>query len=187
MCWPLLLVAVVGFSAITAELSSRIREVATRLASPSPTEEPRVETASVVSIPVLSPGTDPAGLEAAGAAGVVIERLLLDRRLFPASAQGLFAYEVAERDMKHLRGVARPGDHVVLQRSGRPTAPDRICAVRQPSAKMRTECTPRKRIRPRMRTVMSAAPSWRRAHSRRCKASRPGECGARCGSRGRLT
>ncbi len=117
----------------TAELSSRIREVATRLASPSPTEEARPETASVVSVPVLSPGTDPAGLEAAGAAGGVIERLLLDRRLFPASAQGLFAYEVAEPDMKHLRGVARPGDCVVLERAGRAPAPDCICAVRHPA------------------------------------------------------
>jgi hypothetical protein len=31
--------------------------------------------------------------------------------------------------MKHLRGVAQPGDRVVFQRGGR-IAPDRICAVR---------------------------------------------------------
>ena len=116
----------------TAELSSRIREVATRLTSPSPAE-PRTESASVVSIPLLAPGADPARLEAADGAGAVVDRLLLDRRLFGPAAKGLFACDVAERDMKHLRGVAQPGDRIVFERPGRGPAPDRICAVRHPA------------------------------------------------------
>ena len=116
----------------TAELSSRIREVATRLTSPSPAE-PRTESASVVSIPLLAPGADPARLESPDVAGAVVDRLLLDRRLFDSAAKGLFACDVAERDMKHLRGVAQPGDRIVFERPGRGPALDRICAVRHPA------------------------------------------------------
>ena len=43
----------------------------------------------------------------------------------------LFAYDVTLAAMKHLRGVASPGDRIVFRRGGR-VAPDRICAVRTP-------------------------------------------------------
>ena len=116
----------------TGELSSRIREVATRLTSPSPAE-PRTESAAVVAVPLLAPGADPAGLESEDASRTVVDRLLLDRRLFGPTAKGLFACDVSERDMKHLRGVAQPGDRLVFERPARATAPDRICAVRRPA------------------------------------------------------
>lgn len=116
----------------TTELSSRIREVAARLTSPSRAES-RTESAAVVSIPVLAPGADPARLEAPEGAGAVADRLLLDRRLFGPAAKGLFACDVAERDMKHLRGIAQPGDRIVFERPARGSAPDRICAVRHPA------------------------------------------------------
>jgi transcriptional regulator with XRE-family HTH domain len=116
----------------TAELSSRIREVATRLTSPSPSGS-LTESSAVVSVPLLAPGTDPARLDASDAAGAILDRLLFDRRLFGTAAKGLFACDVVERDMRHLRGVAQPGDRLVFERPGRATAPDRICAVRRPA------------------------------------------------------
>jgi len=79
---------------------------------------------AVVHVPVLGRGDDPAVATARR------EALLLDRRLVGAAASGtLFAYEVATDDLRHLRGLAAPGDLVVLRSAGEPK-PDRICAVR---------------------------------------------------------
>ena len=49
----------------TDELASRMREVAARLSSPSPAAAARTESPSVVSVPVLAEGSDPAVLESA--------------------------------------------------------------------------------------------------------------------------
>ena len=114
----------------TGELASRIREVATRLTSPSPGA--RRETPPVVSIPLLAPGADPSCLDRADAGAAVIDRLLLDRRFVAATSGALFAYEVTEREMAHLRGVAQPGDRIVFE-SGAAAGPDRICLVRHPA------------------------------------------------------
>jgi len=123
-----------------ADLTSRLRQVASRLAP-----FPGGETASaqggsveveVVEVPVLVEGADPERPDAGSPAPRVRDRLLLDRRLLgDRSREGLFAYEVTPATMKHLRGVAAPGDHVVFRDGGRSTpeggiAPDRICAVR---------------------------------------------------------
>jgi hypothetical protein len=82
-----------------------------------------------VAIPVLAEGTDPAELVAAGSRSVP-DRLLLDRRLLgDHDPRKLFAYEITAAATKHLRGVAAPGDRVVLRRDGVVT-PDRICAIR---------------------------------------------------------
>jgi hypothetical protein len=43
----------------------------------------------------------------------------------------LFAYEVTMREMRHLQGLAAPGDRIVFRRGGGVSA-DRICAVRTP-------------------------------------------------------
>jgi hypothetical protein len=56
---------------------------------------------------------------------LVIERGLVDE----LPPERLFAYEVTRGDMRHLKGLARPGDHIVFRRGGRATE-DRICAVR---------------------------------------------------------
>lgn len=122
------------------DLAARLREVASRLgpealaargarrqASSKPPSEP--ERPGVVDIPVLAAGTDPAALEASRSRAVR-DGLLLDRRLLDGhDAQELFAYEVTPAAMKHLRGVAAPGDRIVFQRHGAVT-PDRICAIR---------------------------------------------------------
>jgi hypothetical protein len=79
-------------------------------------------------VPVLAPGADPGRTTPSALA--IRERLTLDRRLLEEhSPERLFAYEVTRRDMKHLRGLAEPGDHIVFRRGGR-TTEDRICAVR---------------------------------------------------------
>ena len=60
------------------------------------------------------------------------DRLLVDRSLVDEhAAERLFAYEVTRRGMRHLKGLAGPGDHIVFRRGGRATE-DRICAVRTP-------------------------------------------------------
>lgn len=110
------------------ELASRIREVASRLASPSPAA-PRTESSAVVSVPVLAPGAEPP-LE--GAEPGAVDVLLVDRSLLGPGPHALFACDVAERDMTHLRGVAQPGDRIVFDRE-RAEGPDRICAVRHPA------------------------------------------------------
>jgi hypothetical protein len=76
---------------------------------------------------VLAEGEDPAGHSRPGS---VQDRLLLDRRLVGENdPQDLFAYDVTPAAMRHLRGVAGPGDRIVFRRGGIAT-PDRICAVR---------------------------------------------------------
>ena len=55
-----------------------------------------------------------------------IRRLVAD-----LAPERLFAYEVTLPAMKHLRGLASPGDRIVFHRGGR-VGPDRICAVRTP-------------------------------------------------------
>ena len=109
------------------DLASRMRDVAARLTSPSPNA--LTESASVASIPVLADGADPGVLDSPLRGASVVDRLLLDRRLLGQARQGLFACDVTPRAMKHLRGVAQPGDRIVFQR-GAALAPDRICAVR---------------------------------------------------------
>ena len=54
---------------------------------------------------------------------------ILDRRLVDGLDAEFFAYKVTAAATKHLRGVAAPGDRVVLRRHGGVT-PDRICAIR---------------------------------------------------------
>lgn len=84
----------------------------------------------VLRIPVLAGGADPG--KTAPSPLAIRDRLLVDRRLVADHApERLFAYDVSLPAMKHLRGVASPGDRIVFRRGGR-VAPDRICAVRTP-------------------------------------------------------
>jgi hypothetical protein len=79
---------------------------------------------------VLVEGADPG--KTAPSPLAIRDRLLVDRRLVADHApERLFAYDVTLASMKHLRGVASPGDRIVFRRGGR-VAPDRICAVRSP-------------------------------------------------------
>jgi SOS-response transcriptional repressor LexA len=55
--------------------------------------------------------------------------LSIDRRLIGTPEGLIFACEVTQGAMGHLRGVAAPGDLVILRQGGS-VAPDRICAVR---------------------------------------------------------
>jgi len=81
-------------------------------------------------VPVLVDGADPG--KTAPSPLAIRDRLLVDRRLVADHApERLFAYDVTLAAMKHLRGLASPGDRIVLRRGGR-VAPDRICAVRAP-------------------------------------------------------
>jgi len=113
-----------------AELAAQMRAVASRLTSPSPVAQAPSVSAAVVSVPVLAEGSDPAALDGSDAGRALVDSVLLDRRLVGSSARGLFACDVTPRSMKHLRGVAEPGDRVVFRR-GATLAPDRICAVRR--------------------------------------------------------
>jgi hypothetical protein len=91
----------------------------------APPEEPEF-----LRVPVLADGADPGRSVPSPLA--VRDRLLVDRRLVADhSPERLFAYDVTLPAMKHLRGLASPGDRIVFQRGGRP-GPDRICAVRTP-------------------------------------------------------
>jgi DNA-binding XRE family transcriptional regulator len=91
----------------------------------APTPEP-----NIVRVPVLAPGSDPGKLAPSPVS--VQDNLVVDRRLVADHAPDrLFAYDITERDMKHLRGVVSPGDRVVFRRGGR-VGPDRICVVRTP-------------------------------------------------------
>lgn len=112
------------------DLATRMREVAARLTSPSPAAAGLTGSASVAAIPVLADGADPSVLDSAVPGASVVDRLLIDRRLLDPATRGLFACDVTPRAMKHLRGVAQPGDRIVFER-GAHIAPDRICAVRQ--------------------------------------------------------
>jgi transcriptional regulator with XRE-family HTH domain len=120
-------------------LRARLREVASKLtASPASASAKRGvgrgRPASVAPegepalVPLLSPGADPVLLDG-DAESAVRDHLALDRRLIGAVAGLVFAYTVTEEAMGHLRGVAAPGDIVVLRQGG-PATPDRICAVR---------------------------------------------------------
>jgi len=94
------------------------------LAGPAPEGE-------ILRVPVLAEGADPG--RTAPSPLAVKDRLLVDARLVGDHEPGrLFAYDISEGHMKHLRGTASPGDRVVLRRGGRVT-PDRICAVRMPA------------------------------------------------------
>jgi transcriptional regulator with XRE-family HTH domain len=118
----------------SSDIAARLREVAYRLdphSLPTPgsrrTPDRAVEKEAVVRVPVLGRGAEPqpGGLVAGGR-----EHILVDRRLLADEARGpYFAYEVTDADARHLRGVAGPGDRVVLQPGGA-VSPDRICAVR---------------------------------------------------------
>jgi hypothetical protein len=81
-------------------------------------------------IPVLADGADPGRTVPSPLA--IRDRLLVDRRLVADHPpERLFAYEVTLPAMKHLRGLASPGDRIVFQRGGR-VGRDRICVVRTP-------------------------------------------------------
>jgi len=123
-------------------LSARLREVAYRLdpATPtgearSPASEPIAPEERVVRVPVLRRDAAPGS----SASPPPLEHLLLDRRLFGNATGALFAYEVTASDMRHLRGLAGPGDRVVLREGGL-VAPDRICAVRTPPGVRLSRC-----------------------------------------------
>lgn len=84
----------------------------------------------ILRVPVLADGADPGKLAPSPLA--IQDRLLVDRRMVADHPpERLFAYEVTLPTMKHLRGLASPGDRIVFQRGGR-ASPDRICAVRTP-------------------------------------------------------
>jgi hypothetical protein len=92
----------------------------------------RVETGppEFLRVPVLAPGADPGRTGPSPLA--IQDRLVVDRRLVADHApERLFAYDVSLPAMKHLRGLASPGDRIVFLRGGR-VAADRICAVRTP-------------------------------------------------------
>ena len=92
----------------------------------APVDEP--QTQEILRVPVLAEGADPG--RTAPSPLAVRDRLLVDRRLVgDHGPERLFAYDVTTANMKHLRGVAAPGDRVVFRRGGEVT-PDRICAVR---------------------------------------------------------
>lgn len=106
-----------------AHLASRARRLLAR--APRAESEPEV-----LRIPVLAPGADPGKLAPSPLA--IQDRLVVDRRLVADHApERLFAYDVTLPAMKHLRGLASPGDRIVFLRGGRVSA-DRICAVRTP-------------------------------------------------------
>jgi transcriptional regulator with XRE-family HTH domain len=84
----------------------------------------------ILRIPVLAEGADPGKIAPSPLA--IRDRLIVDSRLLiDHDPERLFAYDVTPAAMKHLRGVASPGDRIVFRRGGR-VAPDRICAVRTP-------------------------------------------------------
>jgi len=88
------------------------------------------EESEILRIPVLADGADPGRTLPSPLS--IRDRLLVDRRLVADhSPERLFAYEVTLPAMRHLRGLAAPGDRIVFQRGGR-VGPDRICAVRTP-------------------------------------------------------
>jgi hypothetical protein len=97
---------------------------------PHPNSSAEASPDDVLRIPVLAEGADPG--RTVPNALAVRDRLVVARRLVGDHPDDrLFAYDVGDRQMKHLRGLASPGDRVVFQRGGRVTS-DRICAVRTP-------------------------------------------------------
>lgn len=115
--------------ALKREENSKARPRATRGTSSPPKARRRpAASADEIVVPVLASRADPGRTVPSPMA--IRDRLLLDRSLLDEHGPDrLFAYEVTPADMKHLRGLARPGDHVVFRRGGRATE-DRICAVR---------------------------------------------------------
>jgi transcriptional regulator with XRE-family HTH domain len=104
------------------EAEASLAPAAEPLASPGEPE--------ILRVPVLADGADPGKTLPSPLA--VRDRLLVDRRLVADHPPDrLFAYEVTLPAMKHLRGLASPGDRIVFQRGGR-VGPDRVCAVRTP-------------------------------------------------------
>ena len=109
----------------------------------------------ILRIPVLAEGADPGKIAPSPLA--IRDRLIVDSRLLvDHDPERLFAYDVTPAAMKHLRGVASPGDRIVFRRGGR-VAPDRVCAVRTPDGR-----------RPRARPLQGAfaAPAPRRGRAR---------------------
>lgn len=83
-----------------------------------------------VRVPVLAEGADPGRTRPSPLA--IVDRLLVDSRLVgDVQAERLFAYEVTAKHLKHLRGLASPGDRLVFRRGG-PVTADRISVVRTP-------------------------------------------------------
>jgi transcriptional regulator with XRE-family HTH domain len=126
-----------------AQLGERRAEpIAFALPAPSPSEvvELRDEPGpalieagppEILRIPVLAEGADPGKIAPSPLA--IRDRLIVDSRLLiDHDPERLFAYDVTPAAMKHLRGVASPGDRIVFRRGGR-VAPDRVCAVRTPA------------------------------------------------------
>ena len=104
---------------------------ATRAPAATQDADDEAPTQEILRVPVLAEGADPG--KTAPSPLAVRDRLLVDRRLVGDHVpERLFAYDVTAAHMKHLRGVAAPGDRVVFRRGGRIT-PDRICAVRTPA------------------------------------------------------
>jgi transcriptional regulator with XRE-family HTH domain len=130
-------------SSDSVDLASRLRAVAAQLTSPVGAEgrpegfadrarrPAKSDTSGVLGIPVLAPGADPDPSRSPTRLPLAAhDQLLLDARLFsPDATSGLFAYEVTPSALKHLRGLAAPGDHIVFQR-GHASGPERISAVR---------------------------------------------------------
>jgi len=125
-------------------LASRLREVASQLASPAVVAEADgpgktrraaatrpTTTRDVVGVAVLGEGLDPdVAPDRAQGTAATLDRLLFDTRLLAAEGTGgFFAYEVTIRMMGHLRGIAAPGDLLVFRHGYRP-GPDLVCAVR---------------------------------------------------------
>ena len=97
---------------------------------PAPAPPDSRDEPEILRVPVLADGADPGRTLPSPLA--IRDRLLVDRRLVADhSPERLFAYEVTLPAMKHLRGLASPGDRIVFQRGGR-VGPDRICVVRTP-------------------------------------------------------
>jgi len=85
-------------------------------------------THEIVRVPVLAEGADPGRTTPSPLA--VRDRVLVDRDVVGGHVpERLFAYEVTAANLRHLRGVASPGDRIVFRRGGA-VAPDRVCAVR---------------------------------------------------------
>jgi transcriptional regulator with XRE-family HTH domain len=127
---------------VPVDLATRLREVAYRLgpealaargarAATSAAPSRAATAAEVVGVPVLAEGADPAAARGTDSP-LADDHLYLDRRLLRGhEPRQLFAYELTARSTRHLRGVADPGDRVVLRQGGA-VASGRICAVRTP-------------------------------------------------------
>jgi hypothetical protein len=123
-----------GHRRLGADILKALRAMARQQRHPATSASGRGRAAAapddVLRVPVLAEGADPGRNVPRPLA--VRDRLTVERRLVGDHPQErLFAYDVSETHMRHLRGLAAPGDRVVFQRGGR-VATDRICAVRTP-------------------------------------------------------